>query len=122
MIHSSSTSASTGTINDYAGILAQKSRPWFTLLDLCVSSLRKGHANLLCIVPILTDDPRTPFARAFAKQSGGRNPLSSHYLFARDHSRAGVCIYIYIYMCIYIYIYICIYIYIYMCMYIYTYT
>ena len=29
-----------------------------TLLDLCVSSLRRGHANLLCIVPILTDDPR----------------------------------------------------------------
>lgn len=25
----------------------------FTLLDLCVSSLRRGHANLLCIVPIL---------------------------------------------------------------------
>ena len=23
------------------------------LLDLCVSSLRRGHANLLCIVPIL---------------------------------------------------------------------
>ena len=30
----------------------------FTLLDLCVSSLRRGHANLLCIVLILTDDPR----------------------------------------------------------------
>ena len=30
----------------------------FTLLDLCVSSLRRGHANLLCIVPLLTDDPR----------------------------------------------------------------
>ena len=30
----------------------------FTLLDLCVSSLRRDHANLLCIVPILTDDPR----------------------------------------------------------------
>ena len=30
----------------------------FTLLDSCVSSLRRGHANLLCIVPILTDDPR----------------------------------------------------------------
>src|SRR6056300_326773 len=30
----------------------------FTLLDLCVSSLRRGHANLFCIVPILTDDPR----------------------------------------------------------------
>ena len=29
-----------------------------TLLDVCVSSLRRGHANLLCIVPILTDDPR----------------------------------------------------------------
>ena len=29
-----------------------------SLLDLCVSSLRRGHANLLCIVPILTDDPR----------------------------------------------------------------
>ena len=30
----------------------------YTLLDLCVPSLRRGHANLLCIVPILTDDPR----------------------------------------------------------------
>jgi len=29
-----------------------------TLPDLCVSSLRRGHANLLCIIPILTDDPR----------------------------------------------------------------
>ena len=27
-----------------------------TLLDLCVSSLRRGHANLLCIVPIFADD------------------------------------------------------------------
>ena len=25
---------------------------WDTLLDLSVSSLRRGHANLLCIVPI----------------------------------------------------------------------
>ena len=30
----------------------------FTLLDLCASSLRRGHANLLCLVPSLTDDPR----------------------------------------------------------------
>ena len=30
----------------------------FTILALCVSSLRRGHANLLCIVPVLTDDPR----------------------------------------------------------------
>ena len=29
-----------------------------TLPDSCVSSLRRGHANLLCIVPSLTDDPR----------------------------------------------------------------
>ena len=29
-----------------------------TLLDLCVSSLRRGHPNLLCIVPILTEDVR----------------------------------------------------------------
>jgi hypothetical protein len=35
-----------------------KSKKLVTLLDLCVSSLRRGHANLLCIVPILTDDPR----------------------------------------------------------------
>ena len=27
-------------------------------LDLCVSSVRRGHANLPCIAPILTDDPR----------------------------------------------------------------
>ena len=32
----------------------------FTLLNVCVSSSRRGHghANLLSIVPILTDDPR----------------------------------------------------------------
>ena len=30
----------------------------FTLLDLCVSSLRSGYSNLLCIVPTLADDPR----------------------------------------------------------------
>ena len=27
-------------------------------LDSCASSLRRGHANLLCVVPSLTDDPR----------------------------------------------------------------
>ena len=35
-----------------------RSKKSSTLLDLCVSSLRRGHANLLCIVPILTDVPR----------------------------------------------------------------
>jgi len=38
----------------------------FTLLDLCVSSLRRGHANTLCTVPILTDDPRRESIRADA--------------------------------------------------------
>ena len=31
---------------------------YMSLLDLCVSSSRRGHANILCIVPMLTDDPR----------------------------------------------------------------
>ena len=30
----------------------------FTLLDVRVSSLRRGRANLPCVVPTLTDDPR----------------------------------------------------------------
>jgi len=30
-------------------------KKWY-ILDLCVSSLRRGHANLLCIVPIFADD------------------------------------------------------------------
>ena len=38
------------------------SKKLVTFLDLCVcvcvSSLRRGHANLLCIVPILSNDPR----------------------------------------------------------------
>ncbi|TYI30525.1 hypothetical protein ES332_A05G394400v1 [Gossypium tomentosum] len=36
-------------------------------LDLCVSSLRRGYANLLCIVPILSDVPEgtTPVGRCF---------------------------------------------------------
>ena len=41
----------------------------FTLLDLCVSSLRRGHANLLCIVPILTDDPRRESKKCYFLQS-----------------------------------------------------
>merc|ERR1739836_221076 len=33
-----------------------KQKNLVTLLDLCVPSLRRGHANLLCIVPSLSDD------------------------------------------------------------------
>ena len=34
---------------------AEPSKKFGPFLDLCVSSLRRGHANLLCIVPILSD-------------------------------------------------------------------
>ena len=71
-------------------------------LYFCVSSLRRGHANLLCIVPILTDDPR--------RESRRRAPLF-HVMLVLLRC---LCIYIYIYTYIYIYIHIhmCIYIYI----------
>ena len=35
----------------------------FTLLDVCVSSLRRAHANIVRIVPISTDDPRRESAK-----------------------------------------------------------
>ena len=52
------------------------------LLDLCVSSLRRGRANLLCIVQILTDDPRresqTPYMLPYFVRVQLRTP-SIHY-------------------------------------------
>ena len=48
------------------------------LFDSCVSSLRRGHANLLCTVPSLTDDPRREssaaclFCRAGRQERGER--------------------------------------------------
>ena len=45
----------------------------FTLLDLCVSSLRRGHANLLCIVPVLTDDPRRESMRVLVLYNSSNN-------------------------------------------------
>ena len=57
-----------------------------TLLGLCVSSLRRGHANLLCIVPILADDPRResemhgdrtmPLLQGLAAEGPRRNHLA----------------------------------------------
>ena len=41
----------------HLGLQLHMSKKLVSLLDLCVSSLRRGHANLLCIVPFLTDDP-----------------------------------------------------------------
>jgi hypothetical protein len=49
------------------GEVHMNAKKLFTLLDLCVSSLRRGHANLLCIVPILTDDPRRESKQTFSK-------------------------------------------------------
>ena len=40
-----------------------------TLLDMCVSSLRRGHANLLCIVPILADEPSEEGSNHYWMQS-----------------------------------------------------
>lgn len=42
-----------------------------TLLDLCMSSVRRRHANLLCVVPILSDDLR----RVSALQSEERRAM-----------------------------------------------
>ena len=39
-------------------LFARKLLKLFTLVDLCASSLRRGHASLLCVVPVLTDAPR----------------------------------------------------------------
>ena len=50
----------------------------FTLLDLCVSSLRRGHANLLCIVPILTDDPRRESEDSFATYLPPTSAAAAH--------------------------------------------
>ena len=50
-----------------------------TLLDLCVASLRRGHANLLCIFPILTDDLRreSTFARQGLGSISARSAVES---------------------------------------------
>ena len=47
-----------------------------TLFDLCVSSLRRGHANLPCIVPILTDDAQMESKVVWesSRVSGGGGP------------------------------------------------
>ena len=76
----------------------------FTLLDLCVSSLRRGHANLLCIIPILTDDsrrrsasPRPPsvYARDFTTERKSRRQTrislkSTHYIRSNPRDAAEV--------------------------------
>jgi len=48
----------------YEHRLEKKFEPF---LDLCVSSLRRGHANLLCIVPILSDVPEGTINRSLLR-------------------------------------------------------
>ena len=55
--------------NNQCPCVTRPQKELFTLLDLCVSSLRRGHANLLCIVPILTDDPRRE-SKEMARRNG----------------------------------------------------
>ena len=38
-------------------------------LDVCMSCLRRGHANCLCIFPSLTDDPRTESGECMTKKN-----------------------------------------------------
>ena len=58
LYHASSWSSMSWRCKTYNGPECICLKKCDTLLDLCVSSLRRGHANLLCIVPILTDDLR----------------------------------------------------------------
>lgn len=41
-----------------------------SFLDLCMSPLRKGHANFLCIVPILSIYEKYEFTRTFISYKG----------------------------------------------------
>ena len=60
----------------------------YTLLDLCMSSLRRGHADLLCIVPILTDDLRKESSinmrRADARPVAACRSLRRHCVCSRS--------------------------------------
>ena len=60
-------------LSSIAGVLACNLE-LLTLLDLCVSSLRRGRANLLCIVPIQRMIPEgNPSPPAFVSPSNHVN-------------------------------------------------
>ena len=73
----------------------------FTLLDLCASSMRRGNANLLCIVPILTGDPR----RESKAQQDLRHPAREERVYRRE-GPPTILYYIMLHQHIHIYIYI----------------
>lgn len=43
-------------ISHHHHMLQRSKKKLFDFLNLCVSSLRREHANLLCIVPVLSDE------------------------------------------------------------------
>ena len=73
-------------------------RALFTLLGLCVSSSRRGRASLLCVVPILADDP----------QREAPGPL----LLVARLEHVYIYIYIYIYMSLSVHLFMCVYVYV----------
>ena len=90
-----------------------------------MSSLRRGHANLLCIVPILTDDPRRESLMNYNthmcvytsrnKPRGSADaPVVAPVPLRAVQVPSALHWYIYIYIYIHIHIHIYIYIYIYL--------
>ena len=81
----------------------------FTLLDLpvcvCVSSLRRGQANLLRVAPMLTDDPRRASLRAarlLVQRDAIEGITSYHIISYYITGIAGnMCIHTYIYIYMY---------------------
>jgi hypothetical protein len=65
------------------------------LFGLCLSFLRRGHANLLCIGPILTDDPRrgsyvpSSGTASHNEEQRATEPTSDHPFWPRNPSCAG---------------------------------
>ena len=89
----------------------------FALLDLCVSSLRRGHANTLWIVPSLTDDPRRESVKIVWLFRAGSKFGGACTLPRREYTVAVFCIRSRPWRHMYIYIYICI-----VCIYSYAYN
>ena len=96
-------------------------------LGLCVSSLRRGHADILCTVQSLTDDPRresTSLEGLYFQQEGdlrrepdprvqSRKQLIGALVVKPSNSEfLHLSLYMYVYIYIYIYISLSLYIYI----------
>ena len=77
----------------------------FTLLELCVSSLRRGHANIICIVPSLMDDPRRESSRVLELLSLPPPYYYYRYRYLSLYVCVSLSLYIYIYIwCVYTFI------------------